>query len=280
MEKSYRIKANVGKDSFLNVNLKRDVDIYEVLSLKLSQESIYKLQASNYGVIVGRVLANDAFGVPNAKVSVFIPIKPTDRLRSDIKELYPYGFVNSYNNKNIRFNTLPDYPVEECHKPVGSFPSKRKVLDEDTVIEVYDKYYKYTTITNNAGDYMIFGIPVGEQIVHVDIDLSDIGVLSQRPTDFIYKGYSIDLFESPSEFKQSTNLNELPQIISEDSTVNVYPLWGDKSENEIAITRKDVRIQYKFEPTCVFIGSVITDSSVNSISQNCVPNNKLEKRGN
>ena len=279
MEKSYRIKANVGKDQFLNVNLKRDVDIYEVLSLKLSQESIYKLQVSNYGVIIGRVLANDAFGVPNAKVSVFIPIKDKDKLRSDIKELYPYGFVNSYNNKNIRFNTLPDYSVAECHKPVGSFPSKRKVLDEDVVIEVYDKYYKYTTITNNAGDYMIFGVPVGEQVIHVDIDLSDIGVLSQRPTDFIYKGYSIDLFESPSEFKQSTNLNELPQIISEDSTVNVYSLWGDKNENEIAITRKDIRIQYKFEPTCVFIGPVITDSSVNSISQNCVPNNKLGEAG-
>lgn len=279
MEKSYRIKANVGKDQFLNVNLKRDVDTYEVLSLKLSQESIYKLQASNYGVIVGRVLANDAFGVPNAKVSVFIPIKDKDKLRSDIKELYPYGFVNSYNNKNIRFNTLPDYSVADCHKPVGSFPSKRKVLDEDVVIEVYDKYYKYTTITNNAGDYMIFGVPVGEQIIHVDIDLSDIGVLSQRPTDFIYKGYSIDLFESPTEFKKSTNLSELPQIISEDTTVNVYPLWGDKSENEIAITRKDVRIQYKFEPTCVFIGSVITDSSVNSVSQNCVPNDKLGEAG-
>ena len=279
MEKSYRIKANVGKDQFLNVNLKRDVDTYEVLSLKLSQENIYKLHSSNYGVIVGRVLANDAFGVPNAKVSVFIPIKPEDELRSDIKGLYPYHFVTSYDSKQIRFNTLPDYSVELCHKPVGSFPSKRKVLDEDVAIEVYDKYYKYTTVTNNSGDYMIFGVPVGEQIVHVDLDLSDIGVLSQRPTDFIYKGYSIDLFESPSEFKQSTNLSELPQIISEDTTVNVYPLWGDKDENEIAITRKDVRIQYKFEPTCVFIGSVVTDSSVNSISQNCVPNDKLGEAG-
>ena len=279
MEKSYRIKANVGRDQFLNVSIKRDVDVYEVLSLKLTQEKLYKLHSSGYGVIVGRVLANDAFGIPNAKVSVFIPISSEDKLRSDVKELYPYGFINEYDTNNIRFNTLPNYQVSECHKPVGTFPSKRNVLDEDITIEVYDKYYKYTTITNNAGDYMIFGVPVGEQMIHVDIDLSDIGVLSQRPTDFIYKGYSLDLFESPSEFKQSTNLGSLPQIISENTSVNVFPLWGDKDESEIAITRKDVQVQYKFEPTCVFLGSVVTDSSVNSISQNCTPSEKMGEAG-
>ena len=275
MEKSYRIKANVGKDQVLNVNLKRDVDLYEVLSLKLSQEKLYKVHSSDYGVIVGRVLANDAFGIPNAKVSVFIPITDADKLRSDIKTLYPYAFVNSYNSKNVRFNTLPEYKTNKCHKPVGDFPSKRLVLDEDLELEIYDKYYKFTTVTNHAGDYMIFGVPVGEQVVHVDLDLSDIGVLSQKPTDFIYKGYDENLFENPSEFKTSTNLNELPQIISEDISVNVYPFWGDKEENEIAITRKDVNIQYKFEPTCVFLGSIITDSSVNSIDHACTPSSKM-----
>lgn len=279
MEKSYRIRANVGKDQVLNVNLQRGVDLYEVLSLKIKQEKLYKLHSSGYGVIIGRVLANDAFGIPNAKVSVFIPITNQDKLRTDLKELYPYKSVTSYDRENRRFNTLPNYKKSKCHKPVGTFPKKRMVLDEDLVLEVYDKYYKYTTVTNKSGDYMIFGVPTGEQIVHVDLDLSDIGVLSQRPSDFIYKGYSINLFDSASEFKTSTNLSDLPQIISEDVTVNVYPFWGDKSENEIAITRKDVRVQYKFEPTCVFLGSVVADSSDNSISHNCSPSTKMGELG-
>ena len=279
MEKTYRIKANVGKDQVLNVQLKRDVDLYEVLSLKLSQERIYKLHSSNYGIIVGRVLANDALGIPNAKVSVFIPISNQDKLRTDIKEEYPFSSVNSHDNKNRRYNILPDYKSRECHKPIGSFPSKRMVLDEDAKLEIYDKYYKYTTITNNSGDYMIFGVPVGEQIVHTDIDLSDIGILSQRPSDLIYKGYSINLFESPSEFKTSTNLNDLPQIISENATVNVYPFWGDSNTNEIAITRKDIRVQYKFEPTCVFLGSVVTDSPENNINHVCTPGTKMGDAG-
>lgn len=283
MERRYRIKANIGEDSVLNVNFKQDVDLYEILSLniakddfeKLKRNNAYKLFSSDYGVIVGRVLANDAFGVPNAKVSVFIPLSKEDELRTDIKSVYPYSFVTDYNKDNIRFNTLPNYSVSECHTPIGTFPSKRLVLDNDTVLEIYDKYYKFTTITNNAGDYMIFGVPVGEQIIHTDIDLSDIGVLSQIPSDFLSKGYTIDMFASPSKFKYSTNLDNLAQVFSENTSVNVYPFWGDKNANEIAITRKDIRLQYKFESTCVFLGSVITDSPSNSITHTCEPGLKM-----
>jgi len=285
MEQSYRIKANVGKDQVLNVNLKQDIDIYEILSLKLNQENIYKLypdgnkNSSMNGVIVGRVLANEAFGVPNVKVTVFIPISDVDALRQDIRAIYPYNSVTDANSENVKFNTLPNYKKFEKHQEVGSFPKKQLVLDEDSVLEVYDKYYKFTTVTNKAGDYMIFGIPTGEQIIHVDVDLSDIGVLSQEPRDFIYKGYSRDLFESPTQFKKSTNLDSLPQIQNQTATVTVYPLWGDKNAGEIAITRKDINLQYTFEPTCVFIGSVITDNNPNTVSYNCIPDRNVGEAG-
>ena len=244
MDSSYRIKANVGVDQVLNVNIKQDVDIYEILSLKLKQENLYKIHSADYGVIVGRVLANDAFGVPNAKVTVFIPLSDADKLRQDIRAIYPYSFVTDVDSREVKFNTLPNYKKFSCHQEVGSFPKKQLVLDDDTVLEVYNKYYKYTTITNNAGDYMIFGVPVGEQILHIDVDLSDIGIISQEPRDFIYKGYSIDLFESPTQLKKSTNLDDLPQIQNQNASVTVYPLWGDKSSNEIAITRNDITLQY------------------------------------
>ena len=42
------------------------------------------------------------------------------------------------------------------HVSVGTFPSKRKVLNHQTTLDVYDKYYKFTTTTNQSGDYMIF----------------------------------------------------------------------------------------------------------------------------
>ena len=99
MDKNYRIHTNIEEDTLLQVNMEQDFDFLEVLSLKLRQKDAYRLHSSNYGVIIGRVLANDAFGIPNAKVSVFIPISSEDKLRSDVKELYPYGFINEYDTK-------------------------------------------------------------------------------------------------------------------------------------------------------------------------------------
>lgn len=269
MEKNYRLHTTVGSDSVLNVNMRQDFEFLEVLSLRLRQEDTYKLHSSNYGVIVGRVLANDAFGIPNAKVSIFIERDDSDS--TDMSRIYPYEEVTSLDYDRRRYNLLPDYSDDTCYKVVGTFPNKRYLLNDDTMLEVYDKYWKYTTVTNQAGDYMIFGVPTGYQTLHADIDLSDIGILSQKPRDFEYKGYSLTMFDSSVQFKDSTNLDGLAQLYSQNKGINVYPFWGDEDTSTAAITRCDISIQYKFEPTCVFMGAIVSDNDSNSIGHKCEP---------
>lgn len=272
---SYRIRTNVGKDKVLNIKLDQNYDFLEILSLKLSQANVYKLHTSKYGLIVGRVLANGGFGIPNAKISVFIQVSDTDINDPILSSLYPYNTTSSKDNEGIRYNLLPDSKVSDCYQVIGTFPNKRLVLDNDNVLEIYDNYYKYTTRTNEAGDYMIFGVPTGNQTVHVDLDLSDIGILSQRPRDLIYKGYNITQFENPNQFKKDTNIDSLTQVYSQDSMVYVYPFWGDSDEGTIAVSRNDIQIQYKFEPTCVFIGSIVSDNNSNGISKKCIATNRM-----
>ena len=269
--KVYRIRTKVGEDSpnVIHVPINQTYDTFEILSLKLNQTDTYKTYESGYGIIVGRVIANGGFGVPNSKVSVFIEVDDNESLKDTL--LYNFTSTSDTDNDGVRYNLLPDYVESECHQDVGTFPNKRLVLDNDDVIEIFDKYWKYTTTTNNSGDYMLFGVPTGSQQLHVDIDLSDCGVLSQRPHNMIGKGYNIGMFESPNKFKSSTNLDSLPQIVTEDRGVYVYPYWGDTSngDNTFAITRCDINIEYKFEPTAVFMGSIITDKGSNAIGKNC-----------
>lgn len=279
MDKSYRINTELGSDGVLKVNLKQDVDLLKILSLEINNIGEYKKETSNYGIIVGRVLANEAFGIPNAKISVFIPLSEEDRFRSEIQTLYPYTDINSEDGEKKRYNLLKIQSDEECYTPVGTFPSKRMILDNDAVLEVYDKYWKYSTVTNKSGDYMIPGIPTGNTMLHVDIDLSDIGVLSQRPRDFIGNGYNINQFDSPTKFKDSNNLDGLPQVYSQNESVVVYPFWGDSEYEQISITRKDIEIQYDFKPSCVFLGCLFTDNQKNSISNNCKPETSLGDAG-
>ena len=275
--KSYRIRTTVGResDSFLDIHLDQDYDSLEILSLKISDKDVYKLHNSDYGVVVGRVLANGNFGVPNAKISVFIP---ADEQNSDMKvwNLYPYTSTSTRNNDNIRYNLLPDKSVKDCHKAVGTFPNKTFLLENDSLLEVFDDYYLYTTRTNAAGDYIICGVPTGMQTIHMDLDLSDCGILSQRPRDFVYKGYTVEQFENPNQFKKDENLDSLSQIFSQNQPVYVNPFWGNEDNGEeIGITRADIEISFKFEPTCVFMGSAISDNVSNGVGKKCVPTNQM-----
>ena len=276
--RSYRIRTKIGvtenapiQDRYLTVKLTDKIDTIEIMSLKIKQENAYKFHCSDYGVVVGRAIANGGFGVPNVKVSIFIAASEATVNDPIYNAIYPYERVTQKNNDNIRYNLLPDVGDDDCYQVVGTFPNKRLVLDDDNYLEIYDTYYKFTTRTNNAGDYMIFGIPTGGQILHFDTDLSDVGVLSQKPRDMIYKGYNINQFENANQFKVDDNLANLPQIISQDDSVYIYPFWGDEDENVIGITRHDIDINYKFEPTCVFIGSLVSDTNSNHISKKCIP---------
>lgn len=274
--KSYRIRTNVGDSTNINVNLTQDYDTFEILSLKVGTQGMYKLHNSNYGVIVGRVLANQGFGVPNAKISVFIEAEFDESVSNQISTIYPFTSTADVNYTGKKYNLLPDDETDECHQVVGSFPNKTYLLDNDVMIEVFDKYYKYTTRTNNSGDYIICGVPTGNHTLHMDLDLSDCGILSQRPRDFVYKGYTIEQFENPNQFKVSDDINSLSQIISQDKPVNVIPFWGNESNIEsIGVTRADINVPFTFEPTCIFMGCIAGDNQSNGISKKCIPTEQM-----
>ena len=274
INKTYRIRTDIGQktsNDFITIdtNLLQDYETFDILSVKIESSDTYKLHNANYGVVVGRVLANNGFGIPNAKISIFIQSDSEDG--DKIRELYPYTSTASKNSEGIRYNLLPDEKVNDCHAVVGTFPNKRYALDNDVILEVFDKYYKYTTRTNNAGDYLIMGVPVGTHTLHMDLDLSDCGILSQRPRDFVYKGYTIEQFENPNMFKDGNAYSNLSQIFTQDRVVNVQPFWGNASLGEkIGITRADIDVAFKFEPTCVFIGSVVSDNSSQGITKKCM----------
>jgi len=278
MSNTIRIKTTPnGGDKYLKVKIDQDFDFIEILSLKLTQEDAYRKFCSDYGAVVGRVVVNSGFGVPNAKVSVFIPIDDIDKNDPLIKGLYPYELVTDKNSDGVRYNLLPrEFETNnDCFTPIGTFPSKREILDNDTMMEIYCKYYKFTTTTNHAGDFMIFGVPLGSHVIHVDADLSDIDYLSQRPYDMIRQGASERTFESSTKFKSGSNLDKLPQVKSSNIGVNVQPFWGDTDNCEVGITRVDIDLNYNVEPCAIFMGSIFGDQDKDSVNKNCRPRKGL-----
>ena len=278
MSNSYRIRTEVGVDKSLKVLLEQEYEYLEILSLKVLQSQIYTRQCSDYGVIIGRVTANNGFGIPNAKVSVFIPLSPEDENNPIISELYPYKSLSDTNEDGYRYNLLPYKQQHSGHSPTGTFFGREDVLTNPTFIEVFDKYYKYTAKTNDSGDYMIFGVPLGEQTIHVDVDLSDIGEFSLSPQDLVRTGAATEAQVAGTQFKASSNLNSLPQIISINRVVEVEPLWGQPEVCSIGIIRSDFDLTSEanidITPTAIFMGSIVSTVDNHTQKRNCKPKNR------
>ena len=275
MSQSYRIRTEVGKDKYVNVLLEQDFEHLEILSLKILQSQIYTRLCSDYGVVAGRITANSGFGLPNCKVSIFIPLSNEDENNPIISDLYPYKLLNDTNVDGYRYNLLPYVRSHSGHNPTGSFPDRIDVLTDPNLIEVYDKYYKFTVKTNDSGDFLIFGVPLGTQTIHVDIDLSDIGEFSLSPQDLVRLGVATESQVAGTEFRTSTDLNTLPQIVTLNRTINVEPLWGQPEVCTIGITRTDFDITQEsgieITPIGIFMGSIFSNGNNQFQTRRCRP---------
>jgi len=274
MSKSYRIRTKLGTDQNIRVNIEQDFDFLEILSLKLRQEDVYAQFCADYGVVVGRVVANSGFGIPNARVSVFVPVEDMDLENPVISALYPYKGPSEKNEDGYRYNLLPYEKQYGGHTPTGTFPSREDVLTRNEVLEIYEKYYKFTVKTNDSGDFMITGVPLGNQKLVLDMDLSDMGCFSLRPQDLIRMNMGVQSQFDGQNFKASSNLDELPQIINQVKDIDVTSFWGQEDLCNIGITRVDFDLRelgIEIQPTAVFMGSVFTDADTKPVKTNCKP---------
>ena len=276
MSNSYRIRTTLGVDKSIKVKFDQDFDTLEILSLKVFQDDVYTRRCSDYGVLIGRVSVNNGFGLPNARVSIFVPLTESDEINNPIiADLYPYKSLTQLNDDGYRYNLLPSEQSYSNHVPTGTFYTRQEVLTNPTKIEIYDKYYKYNAVTNESGDYMILGVPLGSHTVVVNVDLSDIGEFSLSPQDMIRMGAATPQQVDGTKFKSSSNFNELPQIVTINRTINIQPFWGDENVCEIGITRTDFDLSDEknitIRPTSIFMGSLISTNEDHALKRQCRP---------
>ncbi len=274
MPKSYRLRTKIGVDQSIRVNIEQDFDFLEVLSLKLRQEDVYTRFCADYGVVIGRVVANGGYGIPNANVSVFVPVENMDLNDPVISSLYPYKSPEEKNEDGFRYNLLPYVQEYGGHTPTGTFPTRQDVISRQEVLEIYEKYYKFSVKTNESGDFMIVGVPLGLQKVVLDLDLSNMGCFSLRPQDLIRMGRGVQDQFNGSQFKSSSDLSSLPQIVNQVKDVDVASFWGQEDLCNIGITRVDFDLRdlnIEIEPTAVFMGSIFSTPNNQMLRKNCKP---------
>ena len=305
-ERNIRIPINLNDpEKVINVKLDQEFDNLEILSLKITNSEVYTRHCSEFGVIVGRVVLNNGFGVQNAKVNIFIPITNEDAERTEITEIYPFNSVDTTYTNGVRYNLLPRVrnTKNSSHRAIGNFPDPSDLTNYPQYKEVMDKYYKFTTTTNESGDFMIFGVPTGQHDIIMDFDVFDTNSFEVTANDLVEQvslNNSIDqilallnanantnedittinrvpgfnyLGNNNYEVEVKTNIDDMPNIFHQVKKITVSPFWGDSDNCDIGITRCDFKINYKYTPTAVFFGFIQAPSKQFSINVEYTPVN-------
>ena len=148
INKTFRIRTDIGEKLSsdyitLDANLVQDYDTFDILSVKINSVDTYKLHNANYGVVVGRVLANNGFGIPNAKLSIFIAADSDDGEK--LRELYPFSSTVAKDRKGVRYNLLPNEKVKFTGTYLGPYYNIYNFDGASGVIQVGSEYVIVST---------------------------------------------------------------------------------------------------------------------------------------
>jgi hypothetical protein len=191
----------------------------------------------------------------------------------------------------VRYNLFPRVRNgnNPSHRAIGNFPTQSDFTHYPQYVEIMEKYYKFTTVTNESGDYMIFGVPVGNQNIVMDFDVFDTSSFDLSANDlaeqlasseviktletaagvettvenkipgFIYKG------NNNFDIEVKTNIDEMPNIFHQVKQITISPFWGDEDACDVGISRCDFKINFKYTPSAVFFGYIHSPSSAFNI---------------
>jgi hypothetical protein len=283
-----RLRAEPGAefDRYVQLPLTEHFDYLDVLSLELSQQDLFELRSADYGLVAGRVVANEGVGVPNCRVSIFIPASsadPSEPAAELLRQRYPWEKVSAddVDANGRRYNLLPDqasfrgfngFAYNEFGigatpvTPLGSFPEREAVLTDPVARATHERYYRYSTVTNEAGDFALLGVPVGLHTLHLDADLTDIGRWSYSPVMLRQLlGYPATQFEEDGKrVRATTDLNSLNHLINLNAQVTVRPLWAQLGADggpvgaTIGVTRNDFTLPVPLRPHFTLGGSIFS----------------------
>lgn len=288
--KTYHIELDPNQeiqDKYIMINLNQSYEFLDILSLKLSLSKLksYRAFSSDYGIITGRVIANNGVGLPNCKINIFIPKTPDEEIERQTKNLtffdktcikigemfYPFKTPRDLDSNGKQFNLLSkfrrfqrqsgfpnnDYGIGfKPVTPVGSFYEKEEILTNRNAEYVYNKYFKYSTVTNESGDYMMI-VPTGSYELVMNCDITDIGPFSVSPK-FIYDTKPVnydDFEENGTKIKEGITPQNAPNIIMQTIPVNIKSLWSNSQEEATGINYQNINILQNITPTALITGS-------------------------
>lgn len=201
-------------DMYINVSIEREIDFLDTLSIKNNLQGEWSKISSNTGVVFGKLMAiqklkdenGDFIKIPLTNVPIIV-LNKTENVSSIS--------LTDDNNARIPLNMKQNSP-RELYFDDFSYNFDTQILPSVNTKNTGEKY-KYSTLTNENGEFLLTDIPAGVQTVIFEVDLLKQGLSTEE----------VELNVSPFPKTNEISVTEAPHLIYREIPVNVLNSWGD-----------------------------------------------------
>lgn len=202
-------------DIYTDIKMVRSYDMLDTLNIHHTLEGEMPVQESPTGVLYGKLTSiqkitlenGSKLEIPlaNVTVGIFVPT-----------EEFPNPTAADEEGNRISLH-LQDNSKRENYFNDDSFNFDKQFLRSTSRLMTIPDKYKYTATTNENGEFMLFDIPVGEQIFMLEIDLLKQGLTKDE--------VALNQFAYPAD--DFPLRDTVPHFVFKQFPVNIVPSYGD-----------------------------------------------------
>lgn len=255
------------EDFYVDLKLKRTFATLDKLNIYNNLINSAPVQSAKTGVVFGKISA-----LQNIKDSkgnrIKIPLRNVPIGIFNSSEDYPTSSSVLDNGDRIFLNIKESASANEYFN-VESFNFDRdKLLRSASEFTRVPEQYKYVTTTNDNGEFVIYDVPVGTQVVMFEVDLLKQGLTRDE--------IALNFYPFPPD--EDAMIDQIPNFAFKKFPIDVVPSWGEiqTGYTELNVTvNMDLRkwTTYMFPP--VTVGPERLESSVAKDAGNSI---KIEVR--
>lgn len=209
-------------DYFLNIKINKSTGVLDTLNIYNVPVNDSPTFSNNTGVLFGKLEALQVLTDENGN-KLRIPIRnAVVALFNPSEELPSIGSVDEEGNR-VQLNLYENLPTTNGVANIKSYASFQSYLTDynfsprDIQNDKIPKKYKYSTVTNEFGEFVLQNIPTGSQTLMVEVDLLKQGLEPEE--------VALNFFPYPTN--DEPNISTVPHLYFNQFPVNIVPSWGD-----------------------------------------------------
>jgi len=233
-------------DFYVNIKLNRTTSTLDTFNVYNNLTNTTPTQDSETGVVFGRLMALQTLKDSEGN-NIRIPLRNVPVGVFNASDDYPTSSSVSDNGDRIFLN-LKEGANQSDYFNIDSFNfDKNELLRTGSEFSSVPEQYKYITKTNDEGEFVLYDIPIGTQIVVFEVDLLKQGLTRDE--------IALNFFPFPPD--EDAILDQIPNFSFKQFPINVVPSWGTI---QTGYTELDVVVNMDLRKwTTYFIPPVSTD---------------------